>query len=229
MSTDSSNSSPTSPRSTALNSVVNAVADAVRSSFLPTEGSQIDLGMTTAVADDATQQAVAAACRALATLFPPTALAVSAVLAPPVPSSTPPPAIALDGSSLTNDLAALLARLDFPVAGSTTVPPTFQWPGATRPSGTPGGGSSRVAPIGVPGAIYSSTFPAPDTDARAALHYQAIGVLNVKSIIPVVLDVQAANYTKWRGIFLVALGKYDLQDHVLADVQLPTTPIGFIN
>lgn len=35
------------------------------------------------------------------------------------------------------------------------------------------------------------------------------------------LDVAAVNYTKWHGLFLVALGKYDLTDHVLSDDYLP--------
>jgi hypothetical protein len=60
-----------------------------------------------------------------------------------------------------------------------------------------------------------------DPDTSAALHAQAISVLNVKALVPVTLDVAAANYTKWRGLFLVALGKYALTEHVLSDEHLP--------
>lgn len=60
-----------------------------------------------------------------------------------------------------------------------------------------------------------------DPDTSAALHAQAISVLNVKALVPVTLDVAAANYTKWRGLFLVALSKYALTEHVLSDEHLP--------
>jgi hypothetical protein len=37
-------------------------------------------------------------------------------------------------------------------------------------------------------------------------------------LVPVVLDRVANNYTRWRALFLVVLGKYALTDHVLTDV-----------
>lgn len=43
----------------------------------------------------------------------------------------------------------------------------------------------------------------------------------MKALVPVTLDVAAANYTKWRGLFLVALSKYALTEHVLSDEHLP--------
>nr|AAX95825.1 retrotransposon protein, putative, unclassified [Oryza sativa Japonica Group]ABA93147.1 retrotransposon protein, putative, unclassified [Oryza sativa Japonica Group] len=67
----------------------------------------------------------------------------------------------------------------------------------------------------------SSTPPAPplvlDAETLATLHQQAIAVLNIKALIPVTLDLATANYTRWRGMFLVVLGKYALTDHVLSD------------
>jgi hypothetical protein len=50
------------------------------------------------------------------------------------------------------------------------------------------------------------------------VHAAAIAVLNIKVLVPVVLDRVANNYTRWRALFLVVLGKYSLTDHVLTDV-----------
>jgi len=53
---------------------------------------------------------------------------------------------------------------------------------------------------------------------HADVHAAAIAVLNIKVLVPVVLDHVANNYTRWRALFLVVLGKYALTDHVLNDV-----------
>jgi len=53
---------------------------------------------------------------------------------------------------------------------------------------------------------------------HADVHAAAIAVLNIKVLVPVVLDRVANNYTRWRALFLVVLGKYALTDHVLNDV-----------
>lgn len=58
--------------------------------------------------------------------------------------------------------------------------------------------------------------------ANATLHSQAISVHNIKILIPMTLDKSANNYRRWRSMFLVVLGKYNLQDHVLSDVAHPT-------
>lgn len=47
------------------------------------------------------------------------------------------------------------------------------------------------------------------------LHAQAVAVQNIRSLVPFVLDVTSGNYTRWREQFLLTLGKYSLQDHVL--------------
>jgi len=49
------------------------------------------------------------------------------------------------------------------------------------------------------------------------LHAQAVAVQNIRSLVPVVLDVTTGNYTRWREQFLLILGKFSLQDHVLDD------------
>jgi len=58
-------------------------------------------------------------------------------------------------------------------------------------------------------------------EANAAIHAQAIGVMNIKVLVPVTLDKPANNYGRWRSMFLVVLGKYNLKDHILSDVSYP--------
>ncbi|XP_066357839.1 uncharacterized protein [Miscanthus floridulus] len=53
---------------------------------------------------------------------------------------------------------------------------------------------------------------------HADVHAAAIAVLNIKVLVPVVLDRTANNYNRWCALFLVVLGKYALTDHVLTDV-----------
>ena len=52
----------------------------------------------------------------------------------------------------------------------------------------------------------------------ANVHAATIAVLNIKVLVPLVLDRAADNYNRWRSMFLVVLGKYALTDHVLSDV-----------
>ncbi|XP_066358499.1 uncharacterized protein [Miscanthus floridulus] len=52
----------------------------------------------------------------------------------------------------------------------------------------------------------------------ATVHAAAITVLNIKVLVPLVLDRAADNYNQWRSVFLIVLGKYALTDHVLSDV-----------
>ncbi|CAO2169467.1 unnamed protein product [Urochloa humidicola] len=49
------------------------------------------------------------------------------------------------------------------------------------------------------------------------LHAQAVGVQNIRSLVPIVLDLNAGNYAWWRDQFLLAVGKFSLEDHVLRD------------
>ena len=60
--------------------------------------------------------------------------------------------------------------------------------------------------------------------AVARLHSQAAAVQNIKNLIPVVLDLQASNYSKWRGYVLLILGRFALKDHVLCDDLRPHDP-----
>jgi hypothetical protein len=57
--------------------------------------------------------------------------------------------------------------------------------------------------------------------AQEAIWAQATAIINVKALIPVVLDQATNTYTKWRGMFLIVLGKYTLTHHVLEDEAFP--------
>src|SRR6185437_3913478 len=51
------------------------------------------------------------------------------------------------------------------------------------------------------------------------LHAQAVVVQNIRSLIPIVLDV-SGNYACWRDQFLLVVGKFSLRDHVLSDASV---------
>jgi hypothetical protein len=40
-------------------------------------------------------------------------------------------------------------------------------------------------------------------------------------LIPIVLDLQSSNYSKWHGYVLLVLGRYARKNHVLSDVPRP--------
>jgi hypothetical protein len=61
--------------------------------------------------------------------------------------------------------------------------------------------------------------------AHEAIWATATAVVNIKGMIPIVLDKATGTYTKWRGMFLTVLGKYALTPHVLDDVALPERPV----
>ena len=132
-------------------------------------------------------QAVADSVRA--SYKPPEELLVDPMMEPPAPATDVPP------SSLTlsaADLATVVAQL-----GALSTAP------------------GRLPPP--PLAVLLAPPPVIDADTLVALHQQAISVLNIKALIPVTLDLTAGNYTRWRGMFLVVLGKYALTDHMLSD------------
>jgi len=61
--------------------------------------------------------------------------------------------------------------------------------------------------------------------AIAHLHSQAAAVQNIKHLIPIVLELQSSsNYSKWRGYFLLTLGRFSLRGHVLSDDARPDEP-----
>ena len=46
-----------------------------------------------------------------------------------------------------------------------------------------------------------------------------MAVQNIRSLIPVVLDV-SGSYARWRDQFLLVVGKFSFRDHVLSDAPL---------
>jgi hypothetical protein len=73
----------------------------------------------------------------------------------------------------------------------------------------------------VPGGDDSTT---PEADDIASLHAQALGILNVRALVPVVLDLDTLSFSRWRRLILLVLDKYALVDHVLSDVARPDVP-----
>jgi hypothetical protein len=61
--------------------------------------------------------------------------------------------------------------------------------------------------------------------ANEAIWAQATAVVNVKGLIPIILDQATNTYTKWRRIFLTVLGKYALTRHMLQDEAFPARPV----
>ncbi|XP_040377929.1 uncharacterized protein LOC121055704 [Oryza brachyantha] len=61
--------------------------------------------------------------------------------------------------------------------------------------------------------------------AHETIWAQATAVVNVKALIPIILDKVTNSYTKWRGMFLTVLGKYALAPHVLEDELHPDRPV----
>ena len=60
--------------------------------------------------------------------------------------------------------------------------------------------------------------------ALVNLHVQAISVQNIWSLVHVLLDINARNYTRWRDQILLVIGKYSLESHVLVDLPAPDFP-----
>jgi hypothetical protein len=66
----------------------------------------------------------------------------------------------------------------------------------------------------------AAAYAAQIASATATLHTQAMGILNIKPLVTVVLDIGSSNYNRWRGLVLNTLERYALADHVLDDADL---------
>jgi len=53
--------------------------------------------------------------------------------------------------------------------------------------------------------------------ATVALRAQAAAIVNIKALVPIVLDLTSPHFNRWRGLFLYTLERYALADHVLSD------------
>ena len=56
------------------------------------------------------------------------------------------------------------------------------------------------------------------------LHAQAVSVQNIRTLVPLLLDVNSSFYARWKESFLDILGKYSLGPHVLSDAVAPSSP-----
>jgi hypothetical protein len=74
------------------------------------------------------------------------------------------------------------------------------------------GASSAPAPVDLHGAMLLQ-----EAAALLNLHAQAVAVNNIRSLIPIVLDIDSGTFNCWRDQFLLNLGKFSLQDHVDLD------------
>jgi hypothetical protein len=71
--------------------------------------------------------------------------------------------------------------------------------------GTESNQTSALADLGTAGALVFVPSPAAPS---------SLNVASVKTHVPVVLDLAKSNYSKWRMLISVLLGKYELSDHV---------------
>jgi hypothetical protein len=94
-----------------------------------------------------------------------------------------------------------LSASTMPALGASTTP-------ALSASTLPALAVSTMPALGV------STLPALDSAVVPAASSSAINVASVRTHVPVTLDLKTSNFTKWRMLIRVLLGKYDLLAHV---------------
>jgi hypothetical protein len=63
-----------------------------------------------------------------------------------------------------------------------------------------------------------------DVDHIAALHAQAAGLHNIRSLVSIALDPTSSHYPHWWGQVLLTLRCYTLVDHVLDGIAAPSSP-----
>jgi hypothetical protein len=73
-------------------------------------------------------------------------------------------------------------------------------------SASPAGGSADL----------HSALLLQEAAALLNLHAQVVAINNIRSLIHIVLDVDSNHFNRWRNQFLLVLGKFSLQTHVLA-------------
>jgi hypothetical protein len=85
--------------------------------------------------------------------------------------------------------------------------------------------------IGPPPVTHETPPPTPEAphasglyaDHIAALHAQAAGLHNIRSLVSIVLDPTSSHYPRWQGQVLT-LRCYALADHVIDDIVDPPSP-----
>jgi hypothetical protein len=91
-------------------------------------------------------------------------------------------------------------------AAAATLQPSTPVESSAGRSASPGGG---------PADLHSALL-LQEAAALLNLHAQAVAVNNIRSLIHIVLDVDSNHFNCWRNQFLLVLGKFSLQVHVLA-------------
>ena len=82
-------------------------------------------------------------------------------------------------------------------------------------------GSDAGGPHGDP---FAAALLQQEASVLLNLHAQAVSVQNIRSLVPLLLDVNSTFYGRWKQSFLDVLGKYSLQSHVLSDAVSPHSP-----
>jgi hypothetical protein len=95
-------------------------------------------------------------------------------------------------------------------------------------STTPASDDLSVASTGAPSSLAATVPSAPtligDTSSTPSSvpMSQAIHNVNIKSLVPYTLDLQSYNYTKWRTMFEMILGRFNLLPHVESYATFPS-------
>ena len=86
---------------------------------------------------------------------------------------------------------------------------------------------AAINAVGVSAADIRQALLLHEAAAILNLHAQAVAVTNIWSLISSVLNSNSDGYTWWRDNFLLVVGKYSLQDHVLSDHTFTSSPTGY--
>jgi hypothetical protein len=72
-----------------------------------------------------------------------------------------------------------------------------------------------TSPGGAPADLHSALL-LQEAAALLNLHAQAVVINNIRSLVHIVLDIDSNHFNRWRNQFVLVLGKFSLQAHVLA-------------
>ncbi|KAK1359350.1 hypothetical protein POM88_043824 [Heracleum sosnowskyi] len=63
--------------------------------------------------------------------------------------------------------------------------------------------------------VVENTFSLTHTDSLANPFHLAHAITNIKTLIPVTLDIKNSNYRKWSHVFLITAGRFLLDNLLL--------------
>jgi hypothetical protein len=101
---------------------------------------------------------------------------------------------------------AAIARADRERAHAAALQPSTPVESSVGGPASPGGG---------PADLHSALL-LQEAATLLNLHAQAVAVNNIRSLVHIILDVDSNHFNRWRNQFLLVLGKFSLQAHVLA-------------